>query len=983
MVAPHINGLILFIAGVRECSNADSENARIIKEIAKIKQKLVNAKNLNGYERKKCCWKLVYCYLLGFDVDFGYLEVVQLLSSTKYSEKNTGYIASSLLFLNSTELLCLCVNTMKIDMSSPNENFVALALNNFTFVANEEMIENLLSTIIGLTKKQNENPYIHKKAYMCLLKILRKDPNFMDISVWKPILLEAFEKGNKVSVLIAVCNVILAYLELDSEGWEDIIPHVMSHLDRCANDLFPSSFVYYNVPAPWLQVKLLRMLQFLPPPSVMDSVVFINEVIRKLILRHPTQSIPNPANFSRRRNRQFLEAMNRFNIGHAILFEAINVGIHYENSLDLEIKEMVITKLGTLLTLKEPNVRYIGLDAMARMAYDPVAAGSLKRYTDQIISQLREGDISIKRQSLNLLYGLCDKENWSYIINELLNILKNADNVMQEELVLKIAILVEKNAPDLSWYVDVVFRMFEYAPDYVAEDVWYRVVQVVTGFDEDSAPKELQEYAAQKAFDYLSVEFVYEPVVKMGAYLLGEFGHQISKDVTGQEIFTILKKHITLSSPTTKGMIFVALSKLSNVFPELQEEVVQLLEEFEDTHDVDLQTRACELALLLQLGSENVEKALGMMPMYSEHVQSNNLLIARLKQSAKTRAQSRVELEDAAATAGGLLKTSLHATTAADDEEDDETSEKDEEEDDEDSNASTEKSDLLEQSDLDELGNGTNGVVHTQSNELSEVEISNAIQKLIESPGTNAIRLYWKILCLKNSGSLYESSVLRISLTQSYSNYKGSLAFTFSNHHSKGGILCPIRLNIAQQPNVTVELETNNIESLSPGESIIIRASVTCHSANMAIPSLDLLTYFKEGGSSQEIKLRFYLPVIVTKFCIPNKITSESTMGAWQSLGASNEEKCLGTLKFSPQKLSHLMEKIFNFSPFQVGEYYGASSVFVIAPSQPQMQPTRIPCLCMMKEKDDKSIILVRSMDKSLSKVVSSFFQNFLMVQKG
>ena len=51
-----------------------------------------------------------------------------------------------------------------------------------------------------------------------------------------------------------------------------------------------------------------------------------------------------------------------------------------------------------------------------------------------------------------------------------------------EELVLKIAILAEKFAINLSWYIDVIIKLIEYAGDYTADDLWFRVAQMVTGF---------------------------------------------------------------------------------------------------------------------------------------------------------------------------------------------------------------------------------------------------------------------------------------------------------------------------------------------------------------------------------------------------------------------------------------------------------------------------------------------------------------------
>lgn len=42
---------------------------------------------MNGYQKKKYICKLIYIHLLGYDVDFGHMEAVNMLSSTKYTEK--------------------------------------------------------------------------------------------------------------------------------------------------------------------------------------------------------------------------------------------------------------------------------------------------------------------------------------------------------------------------------------------------------------------------------------------------------------------------------------------------------------------------------------------------------------------------------------------------------------------------------------------------------------------------------------------------------------------------------------------------------------------------------------------------------------------------------------------------------------------------------------------------------------------------------
>ena len=67
---------------------------------------------------------------------------------------------------------------------------------------------------------------------------------------------------------------------------------------------------------------------------------------------------------------------------------------------------------------------------------------------------------------------------------ELTTNLATADAAIREEMVLKIAVLAERYATDLRWYVDTVLQLIHLAGDYVADDVWHRVVQVssVVGF---------------------------------------------------------------------------------------------------------------------------------------------------------------------------------------------------------------------------------------------------------------------------------------------------------------------------------------------------------------------------------------------------------------------------------------------------------------------------------------------------------------------
>lgn len=79
---------------------------------------------------------------------------------------------------------------------------------------------------------------------------------------------------------------------------------------------------------------------------------------------------------------------------------------------------------------------------------------------------------------------MCDVTNSKAIVGELLGYLSIADYALREEMVLKIAILTEKFAVEHEWYVDTILRLMSTAGDHVGDEVWFRVVQIITNTEE-------------------------------------------------------------------------------------------------------------------------------------------------------------------------------------------------------------------------------------------------------------------------------------------------------------------------------------------------------------------------------------------------------------------------------------------------------------------------------------------------------------------
>ena len=100
------------------------------------------------------------------------------------------------------------------------------------------------------------------------------------------------------------------------------------------------------------------------------------------------------------------------------MFEAANLVITYGGAVGMELKHDILKLLGIFISVKEPNLRYLGLDTMCKFAI--ISTESLEDHLTTIFKSLRENDISIRKRALELLYLISNPTNSTRIVEELL-----------------------------------------------------------------------------------------------------------------------------------------------------------------------------------------------------------------------------------------------------------------------------------------------------------------------------------------------------------------------------------------------------------------------------------------------------------------------------------------------------------------------------------------------------------------------------------
>jgi AP-2 complex subunit alpha len=564
------------------------------------------------------------------------------------------------------------------------------------------------------------------------------------------------------------------------------------------------------------------------------------------------------------------------NAQNAVLFEAINLIIHLDT--EQALMKQISTRLGRFIQSRETNVRYLGLEAMTHLAARAETLDPIKQHQEIIIGSLKDRDISVRRKGLDLLYSMCDATNAQPIVGELLKYLQNADFAIREEMVLKIAILTEKYATDVQWYVDISLRLIAMAGDHVSDEVWQRVIQIVTNNEE------LQVYAAQNTLQYVKADHCHETLVKIGGYILGEFGHLIAEDkgCSPIEQFLALQGKLQGCSSSTRAIILSCFIKFVNLFPEIKPQLLMVFRAYSHTLDSELQQRACEYLALASLPTDDLLRTVcDEMPPFPER---QSALLSRLHQKHAGTSDKRTWVvggKDANAdpkefslAKNPSLKRAFSNTA----------------------NGSPVKANGNSNGVSTNGMNSSNGHATQSANDLSGLDMNagDAEPKTLKAPNlASAAHLSpdWEIgynrLLLKSEGVLYEDGQIQVGLRPEFRGQMACIILYFSNKSPTaiGSFTTTLDLDPTEKTKLTYDVkglpESTIAEGAQSQQMVMFEAkSVFTKSPTIRISYL--------AGALQALTLA--IPLTMHKFMEPAELSSEDFFKRWKQIGGAPRE---------------------------------------------------------------------------------------------
>lgn len=519
--------------------------------------------------------------MLGHDGSFGYIKAVELAASSSIIHKRTGYLLCACCLPPSHEFRFMLVNQMQRDLQSSSILDICASLIAVTSIITSDMVPAMQALVLKMMDHPSE--LVRKKAIIALHRFHQLAPEAVEKQDLV-ILLRKVLCDRDPSVMGASLNVIEPLATIDPKPFKDLVPSLISILKQVIEHRLPSDFEYHRVPAPWIQMKIVRILAVLGK---------------------------NDANASNGMYQILGDCMKKadvgINAGYAVVYECIRtITSIYPNSTLLDAAADAISRF---IQSKSQNLKYFGVTGLASIveAHPQYAA----QHQMSVIECLEDRDETLQRRTLDLLYRMTSPVNVQFITERLLQFLRGStDAFLQQDLTSKICNLAERYAPSNLWYIDTVTELFEISGDFVKQEVAQNLMTLIAEGagdgdegDGDDADTILRQHAIVLYVNMLDKPFTKLPklLLETMAWVLGEYAY-LSQDYSLEEILNKLCTLIRTGKqlePTTRKIMVSAIMKLISQAGTCPPQAAKIIDDFTRSKDIDLQQRCLEFQNLI------------------------------------------------------------------------------------------------------------------------------------------------------------------------------------------------------------------------------------------------------------------------------------------------------------------------------------------------------------------------------------------------
>ncbi|GFP99982.1 ap-3 complex subunit delta [Phtheirospermum japonicum] len=399
------------IKGIR-LSPPGTESTFIARSLDEIRREI---KSTDPETKSIALHKLTYLHSLhGVDTSWAAFHAVELSSATAHSHKRIAFLSASLSFdPSTTQVILLLTHQLRKDLSSSNAHEVGLALSTLSSICNPDLARDLtpeVFTLLGSSKI-----LVRKKALAAVLRVFEHYPDAVRVCFKRVV--ENLENSD-MGVLSAVVGLFCELTENEPRSYLPLAPEFYKILVDCRNN--------------WVLIKILKIFAKLAPlePRLGKRVV-----------------------------EPICEHMGRTG-AKSLVFECVRTIVTSLSEYDSAVK-LAVGKIHEFLLEDDPNLKYLGLQALAIVARTNMWA--VLENKELVVKALSDIDDNIKLEALRLVMCMVSEDNVMEICRILISQALKSDPKFCNEILDFILSTCSGNlyevVYDFDWYVSFLGEM--------------------------------------------------------------------------------------------------------------------------------------------------------------------------------------------------------------------------------------------------------------------------------------------------------------------------------------------------------------------------------------------------------------------------------------------------------------------------------------------------------------------------------------------
>ena len=416
---------------------------------------LLSQPKLSKQLLKELLLRLVYVEMLDHDGQFGQIYAVKATHEQDLAVKRQAYLCCAHILDDKNELVMLLINTMQQDLQNADYLVVCAALNAIAKLVTDE--NNAIPALLPMVEKllEHQSSHVRKKAVLCLQKFAKFAPESTEHlgNAFRRMLCDA-----DPSVMFASLCVLRDLCEREPAKYVNLVPSFVSILKQIVERRLPTSYDYHKVPAPFAQIKILKILAILGAGDKEASKQAYEVIQLALKKAEKTKS----------------------STGDGILLECVfTIAKIYPNRELLELCEVIVRRfinrgggggdstntsgskiVSSAEQWRNANLKYAALDALAKLA--PRLPDCAAEHQMHIVDSLDSEDESVRAKTFDLLSKITTANNCDVIVEKMLGFLKKSnDRHVRADFALKTSQTIEKYAPDSKWFLENTNKVLE------------------------------------------------------------------------------------------------------------------------------------------------------------------------------------------------------------------------------------------------------------------------------------------------------------------------------------------------------------------------------------------------------------------------------------------------------------------------------------------------------------------------------------------